>query len=280
MQVNRDQYRTDRATPEIWAEIKATYFGMISRLDDQFGRVVDKIDQLGLWESSITLFFTDHGEYLGDHGLIEKWPSGLSDSLSHEPLIIGGAGLARNRVDDEMTEMVDLLPTLFQLCGVDETFAHCGSSFLPRLTTTTTNNGPETPPAKQYAFTEGGFLLSEEPLLEQSPYPYDIKASLQHSDTALVGKAVACRSKDHTYIYRLYEPPELYDRRADAAEQHNLADVPALAAVRSKMEGVILRWMIESSDFLPWSSDERFPEVALEAPVEQWERRRRLLSMD
>ncbi|CAI0650765.1 unnamed protein product, partial [Colletotrichum noveboracense] len=83
MQLNRERYGTHRATPEIWAEVMATYYGMISRLDDQFGRVVERTKALGHWDSTMTLFFTDHGEYLGDHGMIEKWPSGLSDSLTH-----------------------------------------------------------------------------------------------------------------------------------------------------------------------------------------------------
>ncbi|KAF2638092.1 alkaline phosphatase-like protein [Massarina eburnea CBS 473.64] len=93
MKANRDRYGTDRATEETWKEVQATYYGMISRLDDQFGRIIDSVEELGLWSSTVSMFFTDHGEYLGDHGMIEKWPSGLSDALVHEPLIIGGAGL-------------------------------------------------------------------------------------------------------------------------------------------------------------------------------------------
>lgn len=79
--VIRERYDTDRAIDEIWKEIKVTYFGMITRLDDQFGKIVQKIDELGLWKNTVTMFFTDHGEYLGDHGLVEKWPAGLSNTL-------------------------------------------------------------------------------------------------------------------------------------------------------------------------------------------------------
>ena len=85
----RDNYDINSTTPEMWAEISATYYGMITRLDDQFGRIMKKIEEHGFWDNTVTMFFTDHGEYLGDHGLIEKWPSGLSDPLVKEPLIIG-----------------------------------------------------------------------------------------------------------------------------------------------------------------------------------------------
>ncbi|OIW33996.1 sulfatase [Coniochaeta ligniaria NRRL 30616] len=273
MKVLREQYGTHRATPEIWAEVMATYYGMISRLDDQFGRVIKKVDELGYWDNTVTMFFTDHGEYLGDHGLIEKWPSGLSESLVREPLIIAGGGLPAGVVYDEMTEMVDLIPTVFQMAGIDEHFPHCGKPWGEILVKGGKEEDGRAIEHKKYAFSEGGFLLSEEPLLEQAPYPYDIKAALQHQDTKLVGKAVSARSKDWTYVYRLYEPPELYDRKNDPQELHNLADLPEHAAVRAKMESDILRWLMETSDFLPFQKDPRFPNVDLESPSSQWEKR-------
>lgn len=273
MAVNRERYGTHRATPDVWAEVTATYYGMISRLDDQFGRVVDKVKSLGLWDSTVTLFFTDHGEYLGDHGMIEKWPSGVSESLTREPLIVGGAGLAQSIVYDEMVEMVDLLPTIFQMAGVGEHFPHCGRSVCDVLVKGGKDDQGKTIRHRDFAFSEGGFLLSEEPLLEQAPYPYDIKAALQHEDTALVGKAISIRDKEWTFVYRLYEPAELYNRGNDVHELHNLAELPEYSDVRKRMEARVLRWMVESSDFLPYQKDPRFPKVDLEDPKSQWGKR-------
>ena len=273
MSVLREQYGTHRATREVWAEVTATYFGMISRLDDQFGRVVKKTEELGYWDSAVTLFFTDHGEYLGDHGLIEKWPSGLSESLTREPLLIGGAGLPQGVVYDEMTEMVDLVPTVFQLAGIGEHFPHCGKSLTDILVSRGTTSDGQVIKHRDFAFTEGGFLLTEEPLLEQAHYPYDIKAALQHTDTATVGKAISIRDKSWTYIYRLYEPPELYDRNADPQELHNLAELKEYGVERRRLEAEVLRWMVASSDFLPWKKDPRFPDVDLQDPKSQWDKR-------
>ncbi|OGM51276.1 arylsulfatase [Aspergillus bombycis] len=222
----------------------------------------------GLWDETITMFFTDHGEYLGDHGLIEKWPSGLSDSLVHEPLIIAGGGLPQGQVYTGMAEMVDLVPTVLELCGIPEQFPHNGRSLVPVL------RDPSLP-HKQYAFSEGGFLTAEEPLLEQAPYPYDIKAALQHEDTTLVGKAVSIRSLEWTFVYRLYEPAELYHRQRDPEEMHNLAAEPKYVPVARMLEAEVLRWLVESSDFLPWTKDARFPEVKLKSPREQLEERLR-----
>lgn len=266
MQRIREQYGTDRATPEIWREIKATYYGMITRLDDQFGRVMNKVDELDLWKDTVTMFFTDHGEYLGDHGLIEKWPSGLSETLVREPLIIGGAGLPEGQVITPMTEMVDLVPTMLEMSGIGESFAHNGLSWIPLLHNKTDKH-------KRYAFSEGGFLASEEPLLEQSPYPYDLKAGLQHEDTTLAGKAISMRDETWTYIYRLYEPAELYHRQNDPHELHNIAADSKHAELVAGFEREVLRWLLESADIMPWVGDTRFPEVKLKSPRKQMEER-------
>lgn len=268
MKAIREQYGTGRATEKMWQEIKATYYGMISRLDDQFGRVLKRVEELGIWKDTITMFFTDHGEYLGDYGLIEKWPSGLSDSLTHEPLIIGGAGLPEGKTIDAMTEMVDLVPTMLECSGIGEHFPHNGKSWVPLLCGKVKTH-------KSLAFTEGGFLKDEEPLLEQAPYPYDIKAGLQHEDTTLVGKAISCRDEEWTYIYRLYEPAELYNRKRDPHEMHNLAADPGHKGVADRFESATLRWLWAGSDFLPWQKDPRFPTVDLKSPQEQLEERLR-----
>ncbi|XEU97357.1 hypothetical protein FSHL1_002643 [Fusarium sambucinum] len=266
MKAIREKYGTHRATDGIWKEIKATYYGMISRLDDQFGRVLKKVDDLGIWKDTVTMFFTDHGEYLGDHGLIEKWPSGLSETLVHEPLIIGGAGLPEGKKIDAMTEMVDLVPTLLETSGIGEKFAHNGLSWVPLLCSNAKTH-------KQYSFSEGGFLTSEEPILEQAPYPYDLKAGLQHEDTRLVGKAISLRDETWTFVYRLYEPAELYHRINDPYELQNLAGDPEYKDLADKYEKAILKWLLEGADVMPWTKNPRFPEVNLKSPREQMEER-------
>ncbi|KAL4893113.1 alkaline-phosphatase-like protein [Aspergillus ambiguus] len=269
MKIIRERYGTDRATDEIWREVKATYFGMISRLDDQFGRVVNKLDKLHLWEDTVTMFFIGHGEYLGDHGLIEKWPSGLSETLLREPLIIGGAGLPKEKTITAMTEMVDLVPTMLELSGIGEHFPHNGKSWIPILVGSEKKH-------KDYAFSEGGFLGSEEPLLEQTPYPYDIKAALQHEDVKIVGKSISLRDESYTFIYRLYEPAELYHRISDPHEMYNLASESSYTLLVSKYQKEVIRWLVQG-DFLPWQKDDRFPEVNLVSPREQMKERLRRL---
>lgn len=269
MEAIRQAYGTGRMTEERWRELIAVYYGMISRLDDQFGRVMSALDDSGA--EAVTMFFTDHGEYLGDHDLIEKWPSGLHDCLLREPLIMGGGPLPRGEVRETMAEMVDLLPTVLELAGVPAGHTHFGRSLLPVI------DDPSTP-HREYAFSEGGFTVEEEPLLERAPFPYDLKAGLQHEDPSLVGKAVSVRDRRWTYVYRLYEPAELYDRAADPAERINLAGRPEHAGTETRLRDAVLRWMVETADVIPWEADPRMPEIALPSPQESAAARRTALA--
>ena len=132
---------------------------MISRLDDQLGSIIDLLkspDEGRLWDRTYTMTFTDHGEYLGDSNMIEKWPSGLHEVLVRDPLIIAGPGLPSSQTNPSLCEMVDLVPTVFELLGIPESYPHSGKSLVRTIKT----NAPD---HKEYAFSEGGFLLKEEP---------------------------------------------------------------------------------------------------------------------
>ncbi|MEU6789839.1 sulfatase-like hydrolase/transferase [Nonomuraea angiospora] len=261
MEAIRQAYGTARMSEERWRELIAVYYGMISRMDDQFGRVMAALGGSPSAGETVTMFFTDHGEYLGDYDLIEKWPAGLHDCLLREPLIMAGGPLPRGEVRHTMAEMTDLLPTVLELAGIEAEHTHFGRSLLPVIHDPAAGH-------REYAFSEGGFTLQEEPLMERAPFPYDLKAGLQHEDPSLVGKAVAVRDRRWTYVYRLYEPAELYDRDADPAERVNLAGRPEHAATEAGLRDAVLRWMVETADAIPWQADPRRPEIALPGPAE------------
>ena len=70
-----------------------------------------------------------------------------------------------------------------------------------------------------------------------------------------------CAAEAWTYVWRLYEPPELYDRHADPGELVNLAGRDDLAAVEAELRDAVLRWMVETADVVPWDEDPRRPPV-------------------
>lgn len=257
----RDRYGLDRVTSEMWREVIATYYGMVSRLDHHVGRIMAALEGTGQSERTVTLFFADHGEYLGDFGLIEKWPSAMDRCITSDPLIISGPGLAGGQYCGAVTELIDVMPTVLELAGLSAPHDHFGRSLLHLLDEPTRRH-------RRYAFTEGGFSEWEEPRMERPSFPYDLKGAVQHDHPRLVGRAVAVRDSRWTYVWRLYEPPELYDRDQDPAETVNLAGAPQHAEIERQMEQALLAWQVETSDVIPPLSNPRFPEVDLPAPVQ------------
>ena len=245
-----------------WQEIARIYHAMTARVDAQLGRVLAALDASSSAEDTLVVFLTDHGEYLGDFGLVEKWPAGLEPCLTRNPIVVAGAGTRAGAVCDAPVEMIDLLPTLLDLAGGTAKHTHFGRSMLPFLV------DPAAPSGRTATFVEGGFHTADAHLFEEASGEYALKAGLQREQPALVGKCVAMREGGWTYVHRQGAPAELYDRASDPQEQFNLlADAPndALADERrqraERMRGAMLDWLLETSDVIPWQADPRFPRI-------------------
>jgi arylsulfatase A-like enzyme len=247
----RERSELERLSPSDWAEISATYYGMVSRVDDQLGRVLAALDAAGVGERTVTCFCTDHGEYLGDFGLVEKWPSGLDDCLVRNPLVIAGPGIQEGAVHDGFVEMIDLVPTICELAETDVGHVHFGRSLTPVLTGQRAQH-------RDAAFSEGGFRVDEEAQNELlAGYPYDVKTGLLHEHPELVKRAVAIRTDAWTYVYRAGDEDELYHRVGDPGETANVARDPGNADVVARLRERILAWLIETSDVVSLTRDLR-----------------------
>lgn len=235
-------------------EIVATYYGMVSRVDDQLGRLLATIDRLGQTDDTLVILTTDHGEYLGDWGLFEKWPSGLDPCLVRNPLIAAGPGVAEHRRCAAMVEMIDVTATILEVAEVEPTFTHFGRSLAPLFADPDRAH-------RTYACSEGGFDPGDVALFEQPGWIYERKGRLQHERPDLVGKAAAIRSPEATYVYRQCEGDELYDRVVDPCESVNRIDDPAYAPVRQALRDALLDWTVATSDVIEWDADPRFPDI-------------------
>ncbi|WP_199566914.1 sulfatase-like hydrolase/transferase [Streptomyces triticagri] len=260
MRAIRERFGITDTSPAMWREITATYYGMISRMDDQLGRVMAAVDSRGLRDDTVTLFFADHGEYLGDYGLIEKWPSAMHSCITRDPLVISGGGLPSGQSTDAMVELLDIVPTVLELAGLEAGHRHFGRSLLPVLERPDTEH-------RRFAFTEGGFSSDEEPQFEMAGFPYDLKAALQHENPRLVGRAIAVRDKEWCYVWRLYEEPELYHRPSDPDERVNVAGRDEYAGVEARMQQALLHWLADTSDVIPAEPHPRYPRVDLPVPA-------------
>ena len=227
---------------------------MISRVDWQLGRILEQVEKNGETDNTVTLFFTDHGEYAGDFDLVEKWPSGLDNCLLQNPLIVAGPGIKSNSTAQTFTEMVDILPTILELAEIEIGHTQFGKSLVPVFK----DPGHS---IRDSAFSEGGFAISELDLLEEAGGEYAKKSELQHEDPELVGKAISLRTEQYTYVYRLYENDELYDRVTDPNETINLAQNPEHQKQLSTFKADVLDWLFTTADIIPWATDPRFPRI-------------------
>lgn len=254
MTAYRAAYGWDALTLDDLHEIMATYYGMVSRVDSQLARLVAAVDAIDATDQTIVVGFTDHGEYLGDFGLVEKWPSGLDPCLLRNPLILAGGGLPAGVTFDQPVELIDLLPTLCELAEAPVGHTHFGRSLLPTLRSRATTH-------RTFACGEGGFRVTDRDLFEGGGWIYKAKSDLQCEHPELVGTAMVLRSATHTYVHRRYESDELYDRVLDPSETENLIDRPEWGAIAKVLCDQLFGWLADTTDVIPWERDPRFPEI-------------------
>lgn len=112
--------------------IRAQYAGKITMTDRWLGYFLDKVDDFKLWDNTIIILMTDHGHYLGEHGLYGKPPSPCYQSFAHLPLLIHLPGdiNAGKRVS-ALTSNVDIYATVLDAFGLKPVGFTCSNSLIP-----------------------------------------------------------------------------------------------------------------------------------------------------
>jgi arylsulfatase len=185
--------------------IKAFYYGMITMTDKHFGRVVEKID----FSNTLVVFTADHGEMLGDHGLLLKG-SYMYDQVVHTPLLFAGCGVPAGRRVTAMTESVDIAPTIAGILGIKLPFAQ-GKSLQTLF---------ENPKAKHKQA-----VCSEFPTVKMA------------------------RTESHKLVHYPGAPyGELYDLARDPHEYDNVYNAPQQAEAQGRMYKLLSDWLVGSYD--------------------------------
>lgn len=119
------------------------YKGEIHFADQQLGRVLSRLEQLGLEDDTLIVFSADHGEGLGEHDEAEH-AMFIYETTTHVPMLLAGPGVPKRRVD-AVVRTADLTPTILELAGIEaDTSAFDGASVLPLL------EGRSDPPRSAY----------------------------------------------------------------------------------------------------------------------------------
>jgi len=199
-------------TPEVVREHLADYYGMISHMDAQIGRILDALEETGLKENTIIVFAADHGLAIGSHGLLGK--QSVYEHSMGTPLIIGGPGLPEQKKNDAFAYLFDIYPTLCDLAGVKV---------------------PESVEGKSLATV----LRGEERQVRDTVFTaYKVQRAVRDDRWKLIR---------YTHINKT----QLFDLAIDPAERNNLAAEPEFAPRVARMMKMLAAWQKEVGTDMP-----------------------------
>jgi arylsulfatase A-like enzyme len=245
---------------ERWNELRHVYLGMCARVDTLFGRVISALKETESYDDTGIFFFSDHGDYTGDYGLVEKNQNTFEDCLTKVPLIVKPPRNipVKPGISKALVELIDFYATAIDFAGIKSDHTHFGKSLVPVLTGEKQDN-------RNFVFCEGGRLKSEEHCNEtfyqksglNPSNEYYPRMCMQASQGPEHGKAVMIRNARYKFIKRLYEKDEFYDLERDADELYNAIDDIHYASIISEMKEALLSWYQETADTVPFKEDQR-----------------------
>lgn len=181
----------------------ACYYGMVSFMDHEIGRILDKLDELGLRENTLVVFTTDHGHFLGQHGLVAKGAFHYEDMIK-VPMIARWPGkLPADRVNTDLQATIDLPETWLEAMGIEVPGVMQGKSQL--------GNWKGAAPARDHVLVEN-----------------------RHQPTRLHLRTLVEKHWKIT-VYRGSEEGELFDLKNDPKECNNLWDDPGHSEQKTRL---------------------------------------------
>lgn len=211
------------------AQMRATYCGLMSEIDDHLGRVFDYLKATGQWEDTLIVFTCDHGEQGGDHHLLGK--IGYFDESYRIPMIIRDpreeANGTRGTIVERFTETVDAMPTILDWLGLPIPRQVDGRSLLP--------------------FCDGDVPTDWRTEVHYEFDFRDLHYSKPESSLGVpmdkCGLAVV-QDEHHKYVHFAALPPLFFDLKADPGQFVNRAGDPAYAARMGEYAHKMLNWRL------------------------------------
>ena len=242
-------------TQEQWKELKATYLASVSRVDDHAGRLVEALKAEGVYDDTALFFLSDHGDFTGDYGLVEKTENTFQDCLVNVPLVVKPPANypVKAGVDENLVELIDIVPTIYEYAGMEFDYTQFGKSLNPVLAGGVTDH-------RDAVFCEGGRKEDEDHASENYIKPFTPDGLFwprKSNDNRSNGKAIMIRTADYKYVHRLYDPDELYDLKKDPNEYMNEINNPEYKEILLDMKEKMLNWHLECGDVVKHTINSR-----------------------
>jgi arylsulfatase A-like enzyme len=214
------------AEPDEIREAMALTCGMIAMIDDAVGALVSYLKASGLYENTVIVFNSDHGDYLGDFGLLLKGAMPLR-SINRVPFIWSDPASRMPAVSQALASTVDLAPTILARAGTKPYYGIQGKSLLANM--------------------QGSPVLRDQLLIEHQDAFKRYGMSRYPMIRTLVTPAWRYS------VWRGEDWGELYDLQSDPDEAHNLWDEPTACKVRLELGERLAQEMLEQVDQSPHS---------------------------
>ncbi len=209
-EIRKSYSRIPTQTDDQLREIIANTYGQIALIDHNVGRILIALDEAGLRRNTIVVFISDHGDWLGDHGLILKGPMHY-EGLLRVPMMLRGPGIPSDTVNHQPVSTMDLASTFLDYGGAEAQLAQHGASLRPLIEDTNVTRD---------------FALNEWELL---PTRTGVGLNLRTVRTRTEKLTVDLNSG----------AGELYDLERDPGECVNLFDLPDAAGIRRRLESFL-----------------------------------------
>ncbi|MFI2741652.1 sulfatase [Zhouia sp. PK063] len=233
--------------------IRSNYYGMMRLIDDQIKHLVSYFKQKGLYQNTVFLFVSDHGDYVGEYGLIKKG-AGVPECLTKIPMIWSGPGIEKNNQPSEaFVSNVDIMPTICDMIGAPMPKGIQGRSLWPILQ-------GKAYPKEEFSSIEvqqgyGGLRYVN--FEEYDPYTDDgtIKKGAIACDELNTwtqsGRLRMLRKGDWKLVYDMQGHGKLYNLKDDPAEVNDLYANKKYSGIKTELLENLLAWELRTEDPLP-----------------------------
>jgi len=229
-QLSRSTFRAP-GNPKKLDRFRAVYYGLMSEVDENLGRLFAHLKRERLWDDTFVIFTSDHGEELGNHWLLGK--SGYFDGSYAVPCIVRDprAATTRGTRVDAFTEHVDVMPTLLEAIGAPVPRQCDGRS----LASFITHGKPSA--WRSEAHWEFDFRDASDDAAERT-----LGIALDECNLSVI------RSARYKYVHFANLPPLFFDLQSDPHEFKNLADDPAYASLILHHAQKLISWRQRHND--------------------------------
>ena len=225
--------------------------GMLRLIDDQVRRFVGFLEDQDLRHNTHVIFLSDHGDFVGEYGLVRKGPE-LPEVLTRIPFSWAGPGIAAQPEPHQAhISLADIMPTICELIDEPLPAGVQGRSLKPLLL-------GEDYPREEFSsvYAEHGFGgLQYTADDDFDPAEDGLRPGLAFDELngwSQSGTMRMVRRADWKLIFDMQGAGQLYDLRNDPLEMHNLYGEPLVAEVQSELLAELLAWTLRVQDPLPY----------------------------